>query len=113
MDLLKVQTVVNFDMPNNINDYVHQIGRAGRLGQKGYAYSFVNQKNEKLFFPLVQIVRDSGFKVPHQVLNNKYYQSKENHTKIEKPRVKLSSTPRSADPVYIHEWKKWQEKHNS
>lgn len=100
-------------MPNNINDYIHQIGRAGRLGQKGYAYSFVNQKNEKLFYPLVQILRDSGFTVPHQILNNKLYLSKVDHSKIEKKKTKFSSAPRSADPVYLHEWKKWKDKSNS
>lgn len=102
-------------MPNNISDYIHQIGRAGRLGTKGYSYSFVNEKNQKLFYPLVKILKDGNFIIPHQILNNKFYISKRDNIPIKK-RIfiiivaKISSVPRSADPIYLHEWKKWQKK---
>jgi ATP-dependent RNA helicase DDX5/DBP2 len=33
--------VVNFDFPGNLEDYVHRIGRTGRAGAKGTAYSFL------------------------------------------------------------------------
>ncbi|MBC62285.1 MAG: hypothetical protein CMP11_07495 [Zetaproteobacteria bacterium] len=43
-----LQYVCNFDMPNNAQDYIHRIGRTGRLGKEGVAFSFVDKKDEKL-----------------------------------------------------------------
>ena len=40
LDVKEVQLVVNFDMPNNIEDYIHRIGRTGRAGASGVAVSF-------------------------------------------------------------------------
>lgn len=34
IDFPNIYCVINYDMPNNINDYIHRIGRTGRLGQK-------------------------------------------------------------------------------
>jgi len=35
---------VNFDMPKQLDDYVHRIGRTGRAGRKGTAVAFVNDR---------------------------------------------------------------------
>ncbi|XP_034459468.1 probable ATP-dependent RNA helicase DDX4 isoform X2 [Hippoglossus hippoglossus] len=40
LDIPDVQHVVNFDIPNNIDEYVHRIGRTGRCGNTGKAVSF-------------------------------------------------------------------------
>lgn len=40
LDIPDVQHVVNYDLPNNIDDYVHRIGRTGRCGNVGRAVSF-------------------------------------------------------------------------
>lgn len=40
LDIPDVQHVVNFDLPNTIDDYVHRIGRTGRCGNTGRAVSF-------------------------------------------------------------------------
>lgn len=34
LDVKEVMLVVNFDMPNNIEDYIHRIGRTGRAGAR-------------------------------------------------------------------------------
>jgi superfamily II DNA/RNA helicase len=39
-----IQHVINFDMPEEIENYVHRIGRTGRRGRSGLATTFVNQK---------------------------------------------------------------------
>jgi len=44
LDIPNVALVVNFDMPKQIDDYVHRIGRTGRAGRKGTAVSFVNER---------------------------------------------------------------------
>lgn len=40
LDIPDVQHVVNFDLPSNIDEYVHRIGRTGRCGNTGRAVSF-------------------------------------------------------------------------
>lgn len=40
LDIPKVALVVNYDLPGNIDDYVHRIGRTGRAGHRGVAISF-------------------------------------------------------------------------
>jgi len=44
LDIPNVALVVNFDMPKQLDDYVHRIGRTGRAGRKGVAISFVNER---------------------------------------------------------------------
>jgi len=38
-----VKHVINFNMPKEIENYVHRIGRTGREGEKGLATTFVNR----------------------------------------------------------------------
>jgi ATP-dependent RNA helicase DDX59 len=45
VDLLGVRQVIVFDMPNCIKEYVHQIGRASRMGEDGTSIVFVNEEN--------------------------------------------------------------------
>lgn len=45
LDLLQVSHVINFDLPKHPEEYVHRIGRTGRAGQQGVAYSFVSPKD--------------------------------------------------------------------
>ena len=41
LDIPKVSHVINYDIPNTYDDYVHRIGRTGRAGEKGQALTFV------------------------------------------------------------------------
>lgn len=43
LDIPNVSAVVNYDFPNGIDDYVHRIGRTGRAGASGEAYTFFSQ----------------------------------------------------------------------
>jgi len=44
LDIPVVDHVVNFDMPKEIDEYVHRIGRSGRCGNKGKSTSFYSTK---------------------------------------------------------------------
>mmetsp|Transcript_103214 Transcript_103214/g.179062 ORF Transcript_103214/g.179062 Transcript_103214/m.179062 type:complete len:494 (+) Transcript_103214:86-1567(+) len=44
LDIPNVSLVVNFDMPKQLDDYVHRIGRTGRAGRKGTAVALVNER---------------------------------------------------------------------
>ncbi|OGZ60683.1 MAG: hypothetical protein A2919_02135 [Candidatus Spechtbacteria bacterium RIFCSPLOWO2_01_FULL_43_12] len=41
LDIPNVSHVINYDMPNSYDDYIHRIGRTGRWGKKGKALTFV------------------------------------------------------------------------
>lgn len=41
IDVQQVSLVINFDVPNNPESYIHRIGRSGRFGRKGVAINFV------------------------------------------------------------------------
>jgi len=59
LDVHAVKHVVNFDMPNDIDDYVHRIGRTGR-GIEGVATAFFNEKNNNIANDLVHLMEESG-----------------------------------------------------
>lgn len=44
LDIPNVSLVVNFDLPKQLDDYVHRIGRTGRAGRKGVAVALVNER---------------------------------------------------------------------
>lgn len=70
LDLANVKLVVNFDMPPNMDEYVHQVGRAGRLGHRGTAITFLNNNNKRLFLEVVSRVKPTGSQLPPQLLNS-------------------------------------------
>ena len=41
LDIGNVEHVINYDLPDNIDDYIHRIGRTGRAGNLGKALTFV------------------------------------------------------------------------
>ena len=43
LDIKDVTHVINYDIPENYEDYTHRIGRTGRAGKKGIALTFVEQ----------------------------------------------------------------------
>lgn len=49
LDIPKVSLVINYDLPGNIDDYVHRIGRTGRAGHRGVAIGFFVAESETGF----------------------------------------------------------------
>lgn len=54
--------------PNNIEDYIHRIGRTGRAGAKGLAVSFFTEKHAKLARELLDILEKAKQDVPPELL---------------------------------------------
>ena len=48
LDVSDVEVVINYDLPNEDEIYVHRIGRTGRAGKKGKAYSFVTPRKRRM-----------------------------------------------------------------
>lgn len=64
LDVPDLQLVVNYDVPNHYEDYVHRVGRTGRAGRAGTAVTFVSEGEEQYAPDLVKALRDSGATVP-------------------------------------------------
>ena len=55
-----IKCVINFDFPTTIEDYIHRIGRTGRAGATGMAFTFFTHSNAKYSRNLVKILREAG-----------------------------------------------------
>ncbi|PRP76730.1 putative ATP-dependent RNA helicase DDX41 [Planoprotostelium fungivorum] len=65
LDFHKIQHVINYDMPKEIENYVHRIGRTGRSGKTGIATTFVNQKDgESILTDLKELLIESKQRIP-------------------------------------------------
>ena len=61
IDVSDVNYVVNLDLPEQAEDYVHRIGRTGRAGEEGFAVSFVSPETENLLRDIEKLI---GKKIP-------------------------------------------------
>ncbi|ESW26986.1 hypothetical protein PHAVU_003G163700 [Phaseolus vulgaris] len=64
LDIPHVAHVINFDLPRDIDDYVHRIGRTGRAGKSGLATAFFSDKNSPMAKALVGILQEANQEVP-------------------------------------------------
>lgn len=64
LDISNVKFVVNFDLPTDIDEYVHRIGRTGRAGNSGEAISFFNEKNRNISRDLFDILNETTQQIP-------------------------------------------------
>lgn len=54
IDVQQVSTVINFDLPNCVHNYLHRIGRSGRWGRKGVGINFVTMRDMRLLKDIEQ-----------------------------------------------------------
>jgi ATP-dependent RNA helicase DDX3X len=64
LDINDVTHVINYDMPNDIDNYVHRIGRTGRAGNKGLATCFFNDNNRNVAAQLADLLVEAGQDLP-------------------------------------------------
>ncbi len=56
IDVQQISHVINFDLPNSAEDYVHRIGRTGRAGSKGIAVSFATTQEASLVYGIERFI---------------------------------------------------------
>ncbi|CAE6377447.1 unnamed protein product [Rhizoctonia solani] len=64
LDIPNVTHVVNYDLPSDIDDYVHRIGRTGRAGNVGTSTAFFNRGNKNIVRELIVLLREANQEVP-------------------------------------------------
>lgn len=65
LDFCDIQHVINYDMPEDIENYVHRIGRTGRSGKKGIATTFINKAcDESVLLDLKHLLIEAKQKIP-------------------------------------------------
>ncbi|KAJ3085536.1 ATP-dependent RNA helicase ddx42, partial [Quaeritorhiza haematococci] len=69
LDIKSVKTVVNYDIARDIDSHTHRIGRTGRAGEKGTAYTLITMKEDKFAGELVRNLEDASQAVPHELLD--------------------------------------------
>lgn len=73
LDIPDVQHVINFDLPNNIDEYVHRIGRTGRCGNIGRAVALYDPDNDsQLARSLISILSKAQQEVPTWLEENAF-----------------------------------------
>lgn len=73
LDIPDVQHVINFDLPNNIDEYVHRIGRTGRCGNIGRAVALFDPDNDgQLARALISILSKAQQEVPAWLEENAF-----------------------------------------
>lgn len=65
LDFRDIQHVINYDMPDDVENYVHRIGRTGRSGKTGIATTFINKTNdESVLLDLKHLLLEAKQKIP-------------------------------------------------
>jgi len=94
LDIEQLPHVVNFDLPNVPEDYVHRIGRTGRAGASGQAVSLVSADEVKLLSGIEKLIQ--------QVLTRKLIDGFEPDHSV--PETRLSANPASNKPKKPKVW---------
>ncbi len=101
IDIEGLTHVFNFDVPNNPEDYVHRIGRTGRAGNKGKAYTIFNKNDEKNIFLIEKLIKKKVNKITidNYIISNKLSNQKlsnlnnDNNKIKHKNKIKLDLLP--------------------
>lgn len=64
LDIPNVLHVINYDLPSDIDDYVHRIGRTGRAGNTGIATSFFNRNNKNIVKDMIALLSEANQEIP-------------------------------------------------
>ncbi|MBX9696961.1 MAG: hypothetical protein K2X53_02650, partial [Alphaproteobacteria bacterium] len=86
--------VFNYDIPNNAEEYVHRIGRTGRAGHQGKAFTLMSETESKLLRAIQKLI---GITIPEHKITGHRNEEPEEPLEVKKAPPE-SMAPRSAAP---------------
>ncbi len=84
LDIDELSCVINCDLPSDAETYVHRIGRTGRAGKEGLAFSLVTEEEEYLVLPISRAQNTEFF------VNDPEFTYKDNHPELTPPMITVS-----------------------
>merc|ERR1711971_610492 len=67
LDVKDIKYVINYDFPNQIEDYIHRVGRTGRAGATGSSYTFFTQDKFRHAPDLIKVLQEANQPVPSEL----------------------------------------------
>ena len=64
IDIDDIPLVINYDVPNTTENYVHRIGRTARAANKGMAITLVSERDQTQFYEIEQFLGKEIYKIP-------------------------------------------------
>lgn len=114
LDLANVSHVINFDLPKHSEEYIHRVGRTGRAGAKGQAFSLVGPKDWNSYKAIETFLQTNisfdeleGLKAKFNGLSAKKPQQKRTHsnkhqaTDARKAHQKKTRSPKKRDKSFF------------
>lgn len=69
IDFNNVNLIINYDVPSNLDCYIHRIGRTGRCGASGHSISFINENNKNSVRDIFEYLKFNNFNIPETISN--------------------------------------------
>merc|ERR1712130_1083598 len=67
LDVKDIKYVINYDFPNQIEDYIHRVGRTGRAGATGSSYTFFTHDKARHAPDLIKVLQEANQPVPAEL----------------------------------------------
>jgi len=107
LDVSDIERVINYDFPQNIESYIHRIGRTARGGKKGESVSYFTNIDFPIVKDVLDILKQANQPIPHelnQVLRNggtltstpPRYQQRNQHKQSHQPQHRSTGFPNFA-----------------
>jgi len=95
IDVEGISLVLNYDVPPDPEDYIHRVGRTARAETKGTAITFVNEKDQRKFHSIEQLIGKEVLKIPlpEELGSGPEFGPRNGHRHIDISRIKKITKP--------------------
>ena len=109
LDIKDLAMVVNYNVPNSIRTYIHRIGRTGRAGKEGLAYTFISEDDAGFAHSIVELMKTSGIEPPKLLARFAKVQETLLQEKRQAKKQALAERRKARREERLKEWHDFQE----